>query len=84
MPGQQSLYLARLQQLMDTVYDEAALHAQIARMRALIEPVAGDLSSEIAPITTWVDAHRASVSAEIASPPAGFAGQPDHFCVLNP
>ena len=82
--GQQSLYLARLQLLMDTVYDETGLHAEIARMRARIEPVAGDLSDEIAPITTWVDAHRASVNDEIASPPAGFTTQPNHFCVLNP
>jgi hypothetical protein len=77
-------YLGRLQSLMDTVFDETEIHAEIDRIEALITPVAGDLTSELAPIRTWVDAHRASVAAELASPPAGFADQPNHFCVFNP
>jgi hypothetical protein len=77
-------YLARLQQLMDTIYDEAALHAEINRIEAQITPVAGNLTSELAPIRTWIDVHRSSVQSEIASPPTGFSGQPQHFCFFNP
>lgn len=79
-----ALYLAKLQTLMNTVYDETELHAEIDRIEALITPVAGNLTTELAPIRTWVNAHRASVNAEISSPPAGFADQPDHFCWFNP
>ena len=77
-------FLAKLQTLMDTVFTEADIHAEIDRIEALISAVTGDLTSDLAPIRTWVDAHRALVDAELASPPAGFAGQPNHFCVLNP
>ncbi len=79
-----SQYLARLQLLMDTVWDEAEIHAEIDRMEALITPITGSLTSQLTPIRTWVDAHYASVQAEIASPPTGFAGQPNHFCFFNP
>jgi hypothetical protein len=79
-----SQYLARLQLLMDTVWDEASLHAEIDRIEALVTPIAGNLSAALAPVRTWVDAHRSSVQAEIDSSPAGFPGQPDHFCFTNP
>ncbi len=77
-------YLARLQSLMDDVYDETEIHAEIDRIETLITPVAGSLTSALAPIRTWVDAHRASVNAEIMSPTAGFGGQPTHFCIFGP
>ena len=69
---------------MDTVWQETEIHAEIDRMEALITPVAGSLTTELAQVRTWVDAHRSSVQGEIDSPPAGFAGQPDHFCLFNP
>jgi hypothetical protein len=53
-------------------------------MEALITPITGSLTSELNTLRTWVDAHRALVQAEIDSPPAGFVGQPNHFCVFNP
>jgi len=79
-----ALYLSKLQTLMNTVWDEAAIHAEIDRIEAQITPVAGNLTTALAPIRTWVDVHRASVNAEIASPPTGFGGQPSHFCFFNP
>ncbi len=79
-----TLYLAKLQDLLDNVFSEAEIHAEIDRMETLITPVAGNLTSQLAPIRTWVDDHRALVDAEIASPPAGFGGQPSHFCFFNP
>ena len=77
-------YLAELQRQLDDVFDEVAVHAEIDRMEALIQPVTGDISAQLAPIRTFVDDHRALVQAEIDTPPAGFPGQPNHFCVLNP
>jgi hypothetical protein len=77
-------YLAALQSALDNVWDEAAVHAEINRMEALITPVAGSLTTELNVLRTWVDDHRARVQAEINSPPTGFAGQPNHFCFFNP
>ncbi len=84
MPSVRADFLARLQWLLDNVWDEAYMHAEIDRIEALISPVEGDLTSQLAPIRTWVDAHRAIVQAQIDSPPAGFGGQPQHFCFFNP
>jgi hypothetical protein len=79
-----SQYLARLQLLMDTVWDETEIHAEIDRMETLITPITGSLTGALNPIRSWVDAHYASVQAEIASPPTGFPDQPNHFCFFNP
>ena len=84
IPAAKADYLARLQLLMDTVFDEAELHAEINRMQALILPITGDINSSIDVVRSWVDAHRASVQAEIDSPPAGFGGQPVHYCDCLP
>ena len=83
-PVTQPQFLAELQRQLDDVFDEAALHAEINRIEALILPVSGDLTAQLAPIRTFIDDHRALVQAEIDSPPPGFGGQPNHFCVLNP
>ena len=84
IPSTKALYLAELQRQLDDVWDEAAIHAEINRMEALITPVAGSLTTELNLLRTWVDDHRALVQAEINSPPAGFGGQPNHFCIMNP
>jgi hypothetical protein len=77
-------YLTRLQSLLDNVFDEAELHAEINRIEAMITPVAGPLTAQLAPIRTWIDSHRAMVQAEINSPPVGFSGRTNHFCYFNP
>jgi hypothetical protein len=79
-----ALYLAELQNQLDSVWDEAAIHAEINRMETLITPITGNLTMELNQVRTWVDDHRALVQAEINSPPLGFAGQPSHFCIVNP
>jgi len=75
-------YLTELQRQIDDVFDEAEIHAEINRIEALITPETGNLTAELAPIRTWVDAHRALVNAEISSLPAGFGSQSVHFCDL--
>jgi hypothetical protein len=84
IPSQKTAYLTELQRQLDDVFDEAWAHAEINRIEALIFPYTGDLTTELAPIRTFIDAHRALVQAEIDSPPTGFGGQFAHFCVLNP
>jgi spore coat protein CotH len=83
MPDVRALYLARLQLLLDTVWNPSAHLAEIDRMQALIQPYTGDLTSALAPVRTWIADHRARVQAEIAAPPAPFASQPDHFCFFD-
>ncbi len=77
-------YLAELQYQLDNVWDEAAIHAEINRMEALIKPITGSLTTELNVLRTWVDDHRTLVQAEINAPPTGFVGQPSHFCFFNP
>ncbi len=73
-------YLARLQDLLDNVFDEAELLAEIDRMEAQIVPVMGNITTELNKVRTFVNTQRASVQAEINSPPAGFGTQPDDYC----
>jgi len=84
IPSTKALYLAELQNQLDNVWNEAELHAEIDRMEALISPVTGNISADLNQVRSWVDDHRALVQAEINSPPAGFGGQPSHFCFFNP
>jgi spore coat protein CotH len=67
-----SAYLTELQRQLDDVIE------------ALILPYTGSLTTELAPIRTFVDDHRASVQAEITSPFSGFSDQFSHFCIFNP
>lgn len=83
IPAVRTLYLAKLQNLLDTVWNPTAHLAEIDRMQALIQPVTGDLTPALAPIRTWINDHRTRVQAEINAPPAGFAAQPDHFCFFD-
>jgi len=83
IPAVRTLYLAKLQHLLDTVWNPTAHLAEIDRMQALIQPVTGDLTTALAPIRTWINDHRARVQAEIDTPTAGFAAQPDHFCFFD-
>jgi hypothetical protein len=80
IPSTKAQYLARLQLLLDTVFDEAELLAEIDRMEAQIVPVMGSITTELNKVRTFVNTHRASVQAEINSPPVGFSTQPDDYC----
>jgi spore coat protein H len=80
MPTVKADFIARMQWLLDNVFDETEVHAEIDRIEAMITPVAGNLTSELSPIRTWVDDHRAIVQGELDSPPSGFTAQSTHFC----
>ncbi len=88
MADTRALYLAKLQLLLNTVWNPTANLAEVDRMQALIQPVTGDLTSALAPIRTWITDQRAHVQAELNTPLAvplapPFDVQPDHFCVFD-
>jgi hypothetical protein len=65
-----TMYLDRLRELLDTVWDETAILAEIERMEALIAPVAdptnsGDLAEQIQRVREFVLGRREQLSAEI-------------------
>ncbi|MGH9888925.1 MAG: CotH kinase family protein, partial [bacterium] len=64
-PTTRPLFLARVQQLLDTVWSESALQAEINRMQTLLAPYSGDISAQLDPVRTWITGRRAEVQAEI-------------------
>jgi hypothetical protein len=66
-------YETRINELLDTVWDESALLLKIDQMEALISPVAGDLSGPIADMRSWIQGRAAKVASEFASGPPGYA-----------
>jgi hypothetical protein len=69
-PATRALYLAKLEELLSTVWDENTILAEIDRMEALITPVAdptntGDVASEIDRVRTFVSGQRAVLMAEL-------------------
>ena len=64
-PDAMATYVARMNALLGTVWDEAAIHAEIDRMQALLEPYAGDLSGPLADVRAFVTGRRARVAQEL-------------------
>jgi len=68
LPATRAQYLARLEQLLDEVWDEAALRAEVARVQALIEAhlhVSDDLFlAERDRILDFIGGKRAAIEAE--------------------
>lgn len=67
-----ALWTAETQRLLDDVWDEAALHAEIDRMEALVAPHLLDASvsaNHVDEVRRFVDGRRSVVEATLASPP---------------
>jgi len=69
IPAYAAEYQARLQSYFDTIWDEPALMAEIARMEALIEPVTGDLTIHIDPIRDFINNRRQKFADDFAGGP---------------
>lgn len=86
LPETQTRYLDRLRGLLDTVWDEAAMLAEIDRMEALITPIADPdgsrgLAAAIEEVRDFVRTRRAAIEGELASgPPAWTDPLPDPPC----
>ncbi len=77
IPSMRVRYVGRLRELFATVWSPEALSAEVARLRALLEPVAGhpygsgldgwSFDEEIARLTGFITGRRAAVEAELAT-----------------
>jgi hypothetical protein len=68
LPGMQAEYAARMDDLLATVWNEAAILSEIDRMQALIAPDTGDLTAEIDAVRAFVNGRRATVTQALAAP----------------
>ncbi|HTO08299.1 MAG TPA: CotH kinase family protein [Myxococcota bacterium] len=64
-PTSRAAFIARVQQLMNTVWNEASLQSEVNRMEALIEPYSGQLDPYLTPLRTWITQRRSNVTSEI-------------------
>jgi hypothetical protein len=72
LPEGQALYHAKLQDVMATVWDEAAFIAEADRMQALIEPVAGPgIAGAADAVRAFIAGRRDVVMAELEPAPPG-------------
>lgn len=69
-PDTRAMYLAKLRELITTVWDESAILAEIARMQALIEPIAdptnnGNLAAQVQSVRDFVSSRSAVLLGEL-------------------
>jgi len=89
VPETRTLYLAKLRQLLDSVWDESAILAEITRMQTLIEPIAdptssGDLAARIQNTRDFVSTRKADLLAELdAGPPVWPYAAGEESCRIN-
>ena len=69
-------YQERINELLDTIWDEATLLATLDAREALISPIAGDLSGPADETRTWIQNRAAKVASDFAN------GPPDTATVL--
>ncbi|MBI4516365.1 MAG: CotH kinase family protein [Deltaproteobacteria bacterium] len=62
-------YVERMQALFDTVWNEAAILAEIDQAQALVAPVMGDITTRVESVRNFVTDRRAKFSAEFADGP---------------
>lgn len=75
LPELRTRFLTRLRFMLDTVFDEAALRAEVTRMEQLVTPhlhpiQQAQFASGLADVRRFIDMRRASVMALLANPPA--------------
>ena len=66
LPQMRARYLATMQTLLASVWNEPAILAEIDRMEALLGPYTGSLSASTASVRNFVNAQRALVAQELA------------------
>jgi hypothetical protein len=81
LPAARDRYLSRLRELLDTVWDEDALAADIDHMQALITPIADPggtraLDAELDDVRAFVRNRRAAILAELDSGPPVWSAPP--------
>lgn len=74
IPEVRARYLARITSLLDTVFVEADLRAEVTRMQALVTPLAhpiqaSQLATGMADVRAFIDGRRAKLTQLLATPP---------------
>jgi hypothetical protein len=69
IPSMRARYDAVMHRLLDTVWREQPLLAEIDRMQALLQPIAGDLAGATAPVRAFVTGQRTRILAGLAGNP---------------
>lgn len=89
LPETRDRYVARLRELLDTVWDEPAILAEIDRMESLVADDArtdrfgADFTAAVEDTRTFVRDRRALLLAELDSPPAWDYPLRDSFCFVE-
>jgi hypothetical protein len=60
-------YAAKMLTLLDTVWDESAILAEIDRMQALLAPYTGDLAAPLAGVRSFVSGRRGRIAQELGA-----------------
>jgi hypothetical protein len=83
LPAIQNTYETRILELLDEVWDEPALLAEIDRMQVLIEPIAGDLSAELDETRQWISDRFGHIAEDFGGSPPAQLGRPlsERFCL---
>jgi len=84
LPQMRARYLATMQTLLGSVWNETAILAEIDRMEALLAPHAGDLTASTASVRSFVNSQRALLAQELVN---GFPEFPPltivDFCLVR-
>ncbi len=89
VPQTRALYIAKLRELIDTVWDESAILAEITRMEALLSPLAdptntGDFSERLQGVRDFVSMRGDQLLAELdASTPVWPYAQGEDSCLID-
>jgi hypothetical protein len=82
IPSVRLQYEQRINELIGTIWDEAALVAVLDAREALITPIAGDLSGPAGETRSWIQGRAEKVASDFASgPPDTGTILPDKTCV---
>ncbi len=87
-PDSRSLYLARLEELLEDVWDETAILAEIDRMETLIRPIAdpnntGELGTEIERVRSFVRGRSDALMAELGQGAPVWPYGEDESCLIS-
>jgi hypothetical protein len=81
-PPTQANYIAKVSEVLSTVYDEVALGAELDRMEALLTPYLPAIGTQIDAVRTRINSRRAEIEADLAGgAPPWTEPLPAAFCL---
>lgn len=88
LPETRARYLARVRFMLDTVFDEAALRAEVSRMEALVSPLVHpiqqpQLAGGLANVRRFIDTRRTMLLGVLANPPVSVGAARPSPCLAR-